>query len=455
MDFKARFNVSDYLQIIKRRKLFFIVPFVLVFVVFFVAGYILPKTYEAKAVILVEEKKVVNPLLKNLAVSTTVAERLNTLREEILAWPRLYQLVQRLGLNKNVNGQLELERLISAIRRNIYLTMRSGEVVMVAYRGEDPRQTQKLVNTLTDILIERNISLQSEDTDSAIDFINKQLAIYEGKLRVSEGALRQFKEIYGTDVLPQLKIGSSSEGPETTKIAFDESSGYTAPLVKIGAELSKLEADLVMASIDCTDEHPRIKDLKSRISSLKEKRDEYIQQAATRSGVESDKYVDIAGSLPRQQEELSHLTRDRAINERIHSMLLERLESAKITERLDSSESKTKFRIIEPARLPLIPVKPNKIKLNLLGLLLGAMLGAGLVYLVEYIDSSFKNADDLKNSFEEPVLGTISRIVTKDDLTKQKRKNRRLVTVGVILVACAAVVTILVVKYGYKFGISM
>ena len=101
-DAKKPFDVYQYLRVILRRKWFFLVPLIVLFVSFSAASFFFPKVYEAKAIILIEEQKVVNPLLRNLAVSRSVGQRLNALQAEILSWPRLFQLVERLGLNKNV-----------------------------------------------------------------------------------------------------------------------------------------------------------------------------------------------------------------------------------------------------------------------------------------------------------------------------------------------------------------
>jgi len=430
---KTHFDIYHYLGIIKRRKWFFIIPLIVIYAGFLASSIFLPKVYEAKAIILVEEKNVVNPLLKNLAVSTTVASRLNTLKEEILSWPRLFQLVERLGLNKNITDQLDLERLIAGIRKNISLKMKSKEIVVISYRGKDPKSTQKLVNTLCDILIQRNLSLQSEDTESAIDFINKQLNIYKGKLNKSEEALRKFKEVYGLGLTekPSVNVGSAAG---STQNLPDSASPVGVTLAKINKEIANAQADLVMASVDCTPEHPRVKNLKNRIQSLKEKRDQYIKQLADNAGVKPDSYVSIADSFPRQQEEMTRLSRDKAINERIYAMLLERYESAKITERLDNSDNRTKFRIIEPARLPLFAVKPNKIKFNILGIIVGGMTGFGFVYLLEYADSSFAREEDLKKSFGYPVLGNISKIITEDDLKHRNRFARKITFIIIAII---------------------
>ena len=379
-------NWQDYLRIFLRRKNFFLLPLIILFSVTIIVSFFLPKAYEAKAVILVEEGKVINPLLKNLAVSTTVSERLHLLREEILSWPRVVQLVEELGLNKNKNSPLEFEKLIADIRMRISVNMKGDDIITISYSDRDPAITQKVVNTISDIFIRKNLVSQNEESNTAIDFIKDQLATYKKKLEASEGALRKFKETYGL----QMPLAA-----------------------QINTELARLEAELTTLLVDSTEEHPRVKELRGNIQSLKEKRAQQVRQAAEIATVDTKRYIEIAESVPRQEQELARLTRDTEVNEKLYAMLLERLETARISQELEDSENKTKFKIIEPARFPLKPVKPDKIKLGLMGLLLGAMAGFGCIYLVEYNDQSFKGVEELKSFFDLPVLGAISEIVTE------------------------------------------
>ena len=426
---KQKIDIHEYIQIFSRRKRFFIIPLVIIYTAFLVGSFFLPKIYEARAIIIIEEKKIANPLLKNLSASATVGQRLTALKEEVLSWPRLFQLVERMGLNKNVKDPLALERLIYNIRKDISLRMKSKEIMIISYQSEDPKNTQKLVNTLCDVLGQRSVLSQLEDTESAIDFVNDQLVIYKKRLEEADASLREFKEIYGT---PQ--------------IGGDFSVGIT--LNRINEESSELEAQLVMASVDCTQEHPRIKGLNRRIRALKDERNQYIQRVAKNAGIMPKAYINIADSLPRQQEELSRLSRDKAINEKMYAMFLERLESARITERLDSSENKTKFKVIEPARFPLAPIKPNKVKINILGLFLGIGAGFGLVYLMEYLNSSFRSAEQLKKFFKSPVLGSISKIITPQELKQKIRRRRGMYLLTILAIILVAGLAFLIIKVG-------
>ena len=64
-------------------------------------------------------------------------------------------------------------------------------------------------------------------------------------------------------------------------------------------------------------------------------------------------------------------------------------------------------RVIEEVELPKNPVSPNK-KMNIaIAFLLGLMVSVGIVFLLEYLDNTYKNKDQLERELDIPVLGVI------------------------------------------------
>ena len=64
-------------------------------------------------------------------------------------------------------------------------------------------------------------------------------------------------------------------------------------------------------------------------------------------------------------------------------------------------------RVIEAVQLPEDPVAPNK-KMNIaIAFLLGLMVSVGLVFLIEYLDNTFKTKENLERELDIPVLGII------------------------------------------------
>jgi len=52
-------------------------------------------------------------------------------------------------------------------------------------------------------------------------------------------------------------------------------------------------------------------------------------------------------------------------------------------------------------------VKPNKTVNIVLGLVFGLIMGVGLAFFIEYLDTSVKTIDDVERTFQAPVLGVI------------------------------------------------
>jgi capsular polysaccharide biosynthesis protein len=63
--------------------------------------------------------------------------------------------------------------------------------------------------------------------------------------------------------------------------------------------------------------------------------------------------------------------------------------------------------IMDSAKVPKLPVKPNK-KLNIaIAFFLGLMVSVGIVFLLEYMDNTFKSQNDVEKYLEIPVIGLI------------------------------------------------
>jgi capsular polysaccharide biosynthesis protein len=66
--------------------------------------------------------------------------------------------------------------------------------------------------------------------------------------------------------------------------------------------------------------------------------------------------------------------------------------------------------IIDAAEVPSYPFKPNK-RLNvMIGMFLGMMVSLGIVFLLEFMDSTLKGVDDVENILELPVVGIIPMV---------------------------------------------
>jgi succinoglycan biosynthesis transport protein ExoP len=86
---------------------------------------------------------------------------------------------------------------------------------------------------------------------------------------------------------------------------------------------------------------------------------------------------------------------------------------SRINEDAFRKEAENRYKIIEPATLPLAPVYPDRLRIVALGCALGFVLGFGAVLLAEVLDSSLRTIEETESYLGLKVLGTIPRIETR------------------------------------------
>lgn len=402
----------DYLKIVFRRKWLLIIPIVVGLIGGIVAANTLPKIYRASTLMLVEEGRIINPLIKDLAVSTSTAQRLSVLREQILGWDRLNQLISTLNLARDVKTQLQFENLIKRLRKNIKVNLRGPEIIEISYEEKIPAQSQSVVKTITEIFIAENLRQQNTETENAIVFINDQLGLYQKKVKQSEISAMEEK-------LSQLLLDSTEKHPLVIEL-------------KQKIEAAREDIKKGNFSVETSSVAGSEKELKALREDLGKMKEEIATSGidGTVGGANREKLSSATNEklykllLLEKIDEVS--TKDANVNKKLYDTLLERLETAKITQRLEASKEGTRYTILDPARLPLKPVKPNKILTLFIGIFLGGCSGMGLVFLAEMADRSFLGVDELKVFLNEPVLGAISKIVTSYDVETQKMRRKKI-----------------------------
>jgi hypothetical protein len=126
-------------------------------------------------------------------------------------------------------------------------------------------------------------------------------------------------------------------------------------------------------------------------------------------------------NTPRREQELKSLERDYNNIKASYNMLLNKKLEAEVSVNMEKKQKGEKFQILDPARLPEKPVFPNMKILFLLVLVAGPNIGLGLVFLLEYLDTSFRSPKHIESDVGFPVLATIPVIFDQ----KYKRRQRR------------------------------
>lgn len=114
--------------------------------------------------------------------------------------------------------------------------------------------------------------------------------------------------------------------------------------------------------------------------------------------------------MPEIQSQLDRLNRDYSMARRNYEELLQRRETATISESREINADKVQFRVIDPPKVPILPNGYER-PLLLSGVLLAGLgVGLGIAVLLVSIQSNFVSTTRLAQIVGLPVLGSVSLV---------------------------------------------
>ena len=133
-----------------------------------------------------------------------------------------------------------------------------------------------------------------------------------------------------------------------------------------------------------------------------------------------EQYQGWIDSAPAVEAEWSALTRDYEELKQYHDELLSRSLAAEAAQNLEVRQKGSQFKIVDSAYLPKVPMKGTFLKVLLIAVFAGLALGGTTVAGLDFVNSSFKEAEDVEDYLGLPVACALPLIVTE---TEQKRNR--------------------------------
>ena len=82
--------------------------------------------------------------------------------------------------------------------------------------------------------------------------------------------------------------------------------------------------------------------------------------------------------------------------------------------RLSEAQTVSTVMPIDPATVPIKPIRPQILRNTALAAMVGFMLAIGVIFIIEALDDTIKTPDDVKKALELPVLGVIAKHESED-----------------------------------------
>ncbi len=239
--------------------------------------------------------------------------------------------------------------------------------------------------------------------------------------------------------------------------ASDSAGSPTLPVDRY-ERLEKLRDYLAMLQDKYTDKHPEVKRTKKMIARLEAELEEEpvtqkgdkpkkkkkrvrinpeIQQLEMQLAdidfnlknlredkktikAEIEKYNKWIAMTPIREAEWSELTRDYDQLRRHYDYLVSKNLQAESAEHLEKKQKGSKFKIVDSARFPEKPYRPDFLRILLVSAGIGLLTGAALIFGLDFVDTSFKDVYDIEAFLEVPVVCSVPYI----ENTGERQKNR-------------------------------
>ena len=396
------------------------------------------------------EPSVQSPATTPVPPPGILREKLNSVREFLGSWRRF---VPDEFKTPPAPPPSDADRMASAVERVrggvIVEGGRQSEVVVVGYQSTDPVEAALIVNTLAQAYIDFGLRSRRTNAEQTGGWLQGRLGELRSKLAASEDALRDYQSREGLadsvnrdavirariDSLTKAQINAATARSQAQaryrelKAARDGlgrnsgSDGTLLPLLdnalvaEIGSKKLRLESRVSELSDRYGEKHPKMIAARAELAELTRTLSVQVNKALSairneaevakaqeeRLGVlikESEKAVrDASGKAFR----LSQLEREVESNRKLYETFLDRFKQADIAEENELSN----IRIIDPARPPAAPFKPNRQRIVLLSALGGVLLGIALALLRDHLDGTLKDRDEVEQLLALPVLGVV------------------------------------------------
>jgi polysaccharide biosynthesis transport protein len=304
------------------------------------------------------------------------------------------------------------------------------EYLVANYLREYQSRGQKIDEATLDA--KRNM-LEALEGDVTTRYGDLQTYIDKENLVTLDDAPKAIRQHYDdlTKALKEavLKVNETKSRHEDIRSALKEGRLEEMPEIIQNDTIKELKIELINAQFRLTELEPRF--LKNHPEIMAAQRNlEFITQkieiekqcilSATRSEFDRARYAEneLRGNLENEVAIIAGLNLKLGNYERLKKEYedaknnLSRLKSdiADLTISLAEKDKEKNIQVIDRARPPVKPIKPKKALSILIAGLAGLLIGLGLCFFTEYLDTTIKTKDDVEGALAIPVLGYVPPI---------------------------------------------
>jgi uncharacterized protein involved in exopolysaccharide biosynthesis len=247
---------SFYWQLIKRRTLYFVIPFVLILTAGLAVAALLPATYVSEGKILVQSQQIPTELVRP-TVTSAAQERIQVIEQRTMTRDNLLAIIDKFQLFPEKRTLMSASQLVELMRRNAKIAplaeplsfsqVRSrGDnptiVFTVGFEYSDPLTASRVANELVTRILTEDLRDRTSRATDTTKFLAREVQKLQADSTAIDAKVASAK-------ISQVKSGSNTPDQPA-------------------AQLAQLKMELAQKGALYSDRHPVMQSLRRQIEAL-------------------------------------------------------------------------------------------------------------------------------------------------------------------------------------------
>lgn len=319
-----------------------------------------------------------------------------------------------------------------------------GTMIKVYFEDTVAKRASEIVDAIANAFLIQEIELNTNEAGKTLGFIDFQLKTIKESLEASSSTLESYKsknqlidleskaittanelseleaEFYTQNIELELLENLSnhiSENRDISSLSLESSFVQNNDINQLFSDLQTRVTKKKSLLVEFTEYHPDVLKLNEEINNLKNMIKNSVdnklltvknKKRQLLYGIK--KHKETLKQLPEQQNHLASLTRTYMVDEKIYSYLLEKRAETAILRA--STVSKT--RIIDSSVIPRGAIKPNRVSIVLIGLIIGLIFGASIIMIRHMLNNKLSRVEELEKLTDISIYGSIPNINKKN-----------------------------------------
>jgi len=339
-----------------------------------------------------------------------------------------------------------------------------SRLVLVTVTHRDPREAALWANTLGEVYIEQSLAGRVESARKAMEWLQERLSATQQGMRDAQDRLFQSYKTQDLFV-PEGSVTAVSSSiaklqedhvqAQARRIAIEAALKQATEMRSRGEDLDALPqvaADLVVTGFNTQvaslsvelgrlgekyrEGHPEVQKVKAQLEQFRKAKQaraaqildglgaEYAQlkkrEAELRGAIDSQKTQ--AANQSRKATELEALRKEADSQKSLYEVLLQKLNETDIAASIRSNN----VSVVDRASAPQDPVRPQKRRIALAGMLLGLVAGLGLVLVRDRFANTIRDPEEIERYLHLDLLAAVPRYEQEQDsLATEAYQNLR------------------------------